>query len=711
MEHSHSWHSLGRSLCTGVAWGASSWAAYATVEAFLAAVAPRLLPEGYMRPLHNWQFTALVFAIWVATGVIVGAAVGLLEWWVRRRRLFGWRPPSSFLPSCAALSVTAALAVHWSRPYARGELGLAALALCGLVAILQFGGVVSDAWARRTAFLANAWTASAVVLGSLWVAWTFLWGSRELGAWLATTGVLVIVGLLSWLAVRAWRRVAPVRAPLGQVLLAGAAALGVLGVAIYPPASASLENLEAGPASSAARRPNVVLVVWDTVRADHLSVYGYERDTTPFLREFARGATLYRRAWSTGDMTLTSHASLFTGLYGNTHGAHLADPTQIPGGDFGSPLGGDHVTLAEVLGSAGYRTAGLVANHVYLSEAYGLHQGFRDYEISAPFWGRQQPFFLRQPLRTTLVRWLRPQSGAREFSDAREVNRRAFAILDHLARRQPFFVFLNYMDAHGPYTPPAPFDRMFDSSSGDSGPDLAEKILEVLAFERPLKVNERAHFVARYDGSIAFLDAEFRRLVEKLRRLGLYDNTLIVLTSDHGEAFGRRHHLTHGLAVYENQVRVPLLIKYSGQRAGAAVGQPASLADVFPTVLTAVGVPAPRPVEGVALQQLEKAGLRTLYAESFPNAAVLQQHPRFRRVERAAIRWPYKLIVDSRGKRELYNLESDPAETRNLYSQEPAVAVWLLSELERRFGGVRRGPARHSDPEMLRRLKSLGYAQ
>lgn len=711
MENPHSSHSLGRSLCIGVACGASGWAAYASVEAFLAGVAPRLLPEGYMRPLHNWQFAAVIFAIWVLGGALLGAAMGLLEWWMRRRRPFGLKLPPSFLPSCTALSVTAVLTIHLSRPYARGEVGTAALALCGLVAILQFGGVVSDAWARRTAFLANSWAASAIVLGSLWVAWTFFWGSGELARWLVAGGAAVIVGSASWLMWRALRRVAPVRSPLGHAPLAGAAALSVLGAAIYPPATASLGNLGAAAAPSAVQRPNVVLVVWDTVRADHLSVYGYERDTTPFLREFARGATLYRRAWSTGDMTLISHASLFTGLYGTTHGAHPADPDQNPEGDFGSPLAGDRVTLAEVLGSTGYRTAGLVANHVYLSEAYGLHQGFRYYEVSAPFWGRQRPFFLRQPLRTTLVRWFKPEGGGREFSDAAGINRRAFAILDRMARAQPFFLFVNYMDAHGPYTPPAPFDRMFDSSSGGSGPDLTEKTEEVLALERSLTVEERAYFVARYDGSIAYLDSEFRRLVGKLRGLGLYHNTLIVLTSDHGEAFGRRHHLTHGMSVYENQARVPLLIKYPGQRAAVTVGQPASLVDVFPTVLEASGVRAPRPVEGVALRNLERAGTRVLYAESFPKASLLQLHPRFRRVERAAIRWPYKLIVDSRGKRELYNLESNPAETRNLYSQEPAVAASLLGELERRFAGTRRRPAGRSDPEMLRRLKSLGYAQ
>ncbi|MDW8356227.1 MAG: sulfatase-like hydrolase/transferase, partial [Bryobacterales bacterium] len=368
------------------------------MEAFLAGVAPRLLPEGYMRPLHNWQFAVFAFAIWVIGGALLGGVLGLLAWLLRRRPPFGLAIRPGFLPSCAALSVTAALAVHLSRPHARGELGVSALALCGLVAVVQLGGAVSETWARRTAVLANPWAASATILGSLWVAGTFLWQSGELARWLGAGGVLAAVGLLSWLTLSGLRRITSAPSLVGHALLTCAASLVVLGAATYPPTRASLRNLDTGPFAAGVERPNVVLVVWDTVRADHLSLYGYERDTTPFLREFARGATVYRRAWSTGDMTLTSHASMFTGLYGSTHGAHLADPSERPEGDFGSPLADHHATLAEVLSAAGYFTAGLVANHIYLSEAYGLHQGFRFYEVSAPFWGKPQPFLLRQPL-------------------------------------------------------------------------------------------------------------------------------------------------------------------------------------------------------------------------------------------------------------------------------------------------------------------------
>ncbi len=703
--------SVSQNLRRGAACGALCWAAYASVEAFLASLAPRLLPAGYMRPLENSRFTLFVFAIFLLAGAASGAALGLLEWLLRRRRPFGFSPPASFLPSCAALSITVALTIHLSRPHVRGELGLAALALAIVLAALQLGGVLSERWARRAAFIANPWAASLILLGALWVTWTFLWEARELSRWLVAAGALVTVALASW-ALRALARRLATLLPLRPGLLAAVAALAVIGAAVYPPPTRSLRNLNATPAAGSAKRPNVLLVVLDTVRADHLSVYGYDRDTTPFLREFARGATLYRRAYATGAMTLTCHASLFTGLYGSTHGAHLADPAQDPDGDFGAPLADSHVTLAEVLSEAGYLTAAVVANHAYLSEGFNLNQGFRYYEVSAPFWGRQKPFFLRQPVRTRLAQWLAPEEMTRDFSAAGDINRRAQAILERVTRPgRPFFLFLNYMDAHQPNTPPAPFIHMFAGRSEESFVDFADKAIEVTALRRPLSPSERAQLISRYDASLAYLDSCLRGLIEELRRLGQYDNTLIILTSDHGEAFGRRNHLFHVMSVYNNQIRIPLLIKYPGQRQGIIVEQPASLVDIFPTVLDTAGLPLPAPVEGVSLRRPEAAAPRTLLAESYPNAFLVQLHPRFRRVERAAIRWPYKLVADTRGKRELYDLESDPAETRNLYAAHPAIAASLLAELERRAAAKRQAPARRRDAETLRRLRSLGYTQ
>ncbi|HXG32777.1 MAG TPA: sulfatase-like hydrolase/transferase [Bryobacteraceae bacterium] len=706
-------HSLAGCIGSGAVWGALAWAAYACVEAFFAELAPRLLPEGYMRPASNAEFTAFVFAVYLAAGAASGAVLGLAAWLLARWQPFGFRPTRSFLPSCAALSVTAALTLHLSRPFTRDGVGAAALLLSVVFFILQASSALSDRWAQRMAFLANPWGSSAAVLGCLWVTWMFFGQSDPWlrnGVAAACFLAVALVSLAWWIL---WRRLKVVasRNPAAEVVLTTLVAGAVLSATFLPPASARLDNLSPGGTASATKRPNVVIVVWDTVRADHLSVYGYTRDTTPFLREFAGQATLYQRAWSTGAMTLTSHASMFTGLYGFTHGARPADPAEHPKGDYGAPLADRHSTLAEVLSGAGYATAAVVANHAYLSEAYNLHQGFAYYEVPTPFWAKHRPFFLRQPLRTTLVRSFAPWEAFRESSPAGEINQTALDLLGRFARaRRPFFLFLNYLDAHDLILPPSPFDTLFPASTS-LGMDAAALWSDVVGLRRPLTPAERADLIAYYDAAIAYLDSALRDLVKRLRELGLYDDTMIIVTSDHGQAFGSRGHLFHIMSVYNNQTRIPLLIKYPGQRQGAAVEQPASLVDIFPTVLDTAGLPLPAPVEGLSLRRPEAAAPRTLLAESYPNAFLVQLHPRFRRVERAAIRWPYKLIADTRGKRELYDLESDPAETRNLYAAHPTIAASLLAELERRVASRQRAPARPPDPETLRRLRSLGYTQ
>ncbi len=706
-------HSLAGWIGAGAVWGALAWAAYACVEALFAELAPRLLPRGYMRPSSNAEFTALVFAVYLLAGAISGVALGLVAWLLARRQPFGFRPPQSFLRSCAALSVTAALTLHLSRPFTRDGLGAAALLLLAVFFILQTASALSDRWAQRTAFLANPWSSSAAVLGCLWVTWMFFGRSDPWARNAVAAAGFLTVALVSSAWCTLWRRLNVVtsRNPAAQVVLTVLVAGVVLTAAFLPPASARLANLSPGRPASATKRPNVVILVWDTVRADHLSAYGYDRDTTPFLREFARGATLYRHAYATGAMTLTSHASLFTGVYGFTHGAHPADPAQDPKGDYGASLADRHLTLAEVLSQAGYATAAVVANYAYLSEAYNLHQGFAYYEVPTPFWGKHRPFFLRQPLRTTLVRTFAPREASRESSPAGEINQKALDLLNHFARiRRPFFLFINYLDAHDLILPPPPFDTRFPASTR-FGMDAPALWSDVAGLRRPLTAAERADLIAYYDAAIAYVDSALRDLVKRLRELGLYDDTIIIVTSDHGQAFGSRGHLFHIMSVYNNQIRIPLLIKYPGQRQGIIVEQPASLVDIFPTVLDTAGLPLPAPVEGVSLRRPEAAAPRTLLAESYPNAFLVQLHPRFRRVERAAIRWPYKLIADTRGKRELYHLESDPAETRNLYAAHPAIAASLLAELERRAAAKRQAPARSPDAETLRRLRSLGYTQ
>jgi arylsulfatase A-like enzyme len=240
----------------------------------------------------------------------------------------------------------------------------------------------------------------------------------------------------------------------------GVAGLLVVACACGAGFSAKMPALPKRDQAKTGQRPNVVLIVMDTVRADHTSVYGYDRDTTPFLRELAKEATLYTRAFAVSDFTLPTHASMFTGLYPRTHGAYYAPPN-YPNG---LPLSQRFTTMAEVLQANGYRAAGIVANAGYLSTSMGFSQGFELFDsrlperVAAP---SRSPY-LRRRVHELLDRFVSTADFEPTTRRAQEINHEAETFLNQVDG--PFFLFLNYMDAHNPYAPPPPFDRQYPCS-------------------------------------------------------------------------------------------------------------------------------------------------------------------------------------------------------------------------------------------------------
>ena len=307
------------------------------------------------------------------------------------------------------------------------------------------------------------------------------------------------------------------------------------------PSRADLADLP-GPASPAA--PNLVLVVLDTVRADHLAPYGYARVTTPHLDAFARDeATRFTQARSSSSWTLPSHASLFTGLLPSEHGA--AYP-----GETAHPLRGEVVTLAERLRAAGYETAAVVANTLFIVPRLGMDQGFGHFDD-------RRGSFVGDYLALPQLAGLRLAVGHTPYRSAREITEAALQWLDarspsegRLAAR-PFFLMLNYMDAHRPYLPPSPFDKAFS----DEVPEYA------------LKPERKLHLLL-YDRELMHLDSQLARLLERLRERGLFENTVVVVTADHGEAFGEHGRYGHSGTLFEELVHVPLYVKPAGAASG-----------------------------------------------------------------------------------------------------------------------------------------------
>jgi arylsulfatase A-like enzyme len=508
---------------------------------------------------------------------------------------------------------------------------------------------------------------------------------------------LAVVALGALVAGAAWRRRsprggAPARAGRRTVLRYAVAWAALAGAAsMLVPAPRSMSTVRASRKASR-DAPNVVMVTLDTVRADHLGLHGYGRRTTPHLDALAAESTVYLAAQAAGDMTLTSHASLFTGRHAFAHRAR--PPAQ--------PLPADAATLAEVLASHGYRTAAVVANTVYLREALGLAQGFLYYDQRIPARlaggtprGHLSDLVGRVVERVSPPAWLRPH-----YRQAAEITEEALRVIGSLEREgAPFLLFLNYMDAHTPYLPPPPYDALFPGKDPRWRWD-SHRRFKRRAAAGPVQLPGpvRAHLESQYDGGIAYADAALGRVLARLRELDLYEDSMIVVTSDHGEAFGEHGLFEHGVSVHENQVHVPLIVKFPGSREARRVEERVSAIDVMPTVLEVVGA---RPLPSVQGRSLKGAERGAALSESF--AA--------RGASRALTTADgLKLIERDDGSRHLFDLAADPHECVDLWGRERARGMQLSADLRRlvRFGAAA-DAARPPDAGLLEELRALGY--
>lgn len=455
-------------------------------------------------------------------------------------------------------------------------------------------------------------------------------------------------------------------------------------------------------------RPTVVLVTLDTVRADHLSLYGYARQTTPNLTEFAAGALVYQHAIAASDWTLASHASIFTGMYPERHHAHRS-----PDAPAGRPLQSTAVTLAAILRDAGYVTLAVGANHAYLDEAFGLGNGFQYYDVRPPtvFLANPPIVCARQLIHRVLRRFLTRRKLDVIFRDATQITAAAVAAVDRKRNGRPMFLFVNYMDAHDPYLPPPPYDRIYEGHE----PSVSQVTLdtltrEVLSGQREIADWERRSLISQYDGAITYIDSQLGVLFARLRERGLYESSLIIVTSDHGEAFGERHLIGHNVSVYQNQVAIPLVIKYPASKNAEVRTDAVSQTDIMPTVLGVLGYRVPLGVQGRNL----KAGTVTqvVFSESYPRPELAQFNSSHQGVQRAVISWPFKLVASTNGRRELFDLATDPDETTDRSADNQGMAKALEEALgQLQLDGSHQDPFKKIDPETLNRLRSLGYVR
>jgi arylsulfatase A-like enzyme len=705
-------------LYFGALQGALAWTSYAIIECWFVTIVPFIFPHGPFPKLYHWGFTLILFLIYALVGMMLGGLIGrIAQFFIERRLSLARVGAHVFLSFLATSSIVVLYFINLVTRFKMGpsSVALSVLSLV-LLAILVMSTFGAKAWNKKLGFLNQPATVSAILLGesSIFLIPLGNHGSRIIKAG-ASLLYLVGVVLISYTVDR-YLKINEVRRPnisgpvsrrRGMVVLTTVSFITIaLSAGINRPRGPIPSGVTRSP--SKAGSPNIVLVVMDTVRADHLSIYGYERDTTPNIKNLASEATLYPRAISSSDLTLSTHASLFTGMYPRRHGAYMKPP-EYP---YGRPLSKDFDTLAEVLSREGYSTFAVVSNYHAMAPEFGVAQGFQYYNC------RQTTRFLEQGPITffraevyLLLKELCPRVASDKlYRNAEEINADVFKLLDNsLKAQRPFFLFINYMDAHVPYLPPRPFDTLYPGKINSfTSKDENEIEADVMKLKRDITDRARRHFISQYDGAIAYLDLQISKLVERLKLHDLYDKSLIIITSDHGESFGEKNFTCHGNSVYQNQVHVPLVIKYPGQVQGKTVNQLVNSVDIMPTILDKLGLKVPDGTQGQSLLGSASTQDRIVLAVSYPDAGLLQWHPRFHRIQRALFFGNLKLIVSTNGEVELYDLMEDPNEERNLYGQEPESRK-LKKMLDQWLRDVEEAPNPRVGKETAERLKSLGY--
>jgi arylsulfatase A-like enzyme len=431
-------------------------------------------------------------------------------------------------------------------------------------------------------------------------------------------------------------------------------------------------------------RPDILLVTIDTLRADHCSAYGYGRPTTPRLDALAARGVRFQSAYAPMATTSPAHATLFSGMLPLWHGLTKNGQVLEPG----------QRLLAGALRGAGYRTSAVVSSFV-LDRRFGLAAGFDDYDdrfsgsnpsMKAGAWEGHKvetPFDRRgDETRARAAAWLRAQGYLQR---------------ERPPGQAPFFLWVHFFDPHSPYDPPPAHRDRFPPRSGE-------------------KLDRE---IAAYDAEIHFADEALGGLLDELAAAGTLERTLTVVTADHGEGLMQHGHMEHGLQIYEEAVRVPLVVHWPARLGRPRVVEgPVLLADLAPTLAEVAGLSWPEhPGQGRSLAAILHGRAAPdvrrevlLQRRRYDGPLATGEQPRGAKFALRAGRWKY-IEAQEEGTFELYDVVDDPGERRNLLPSWPAQAAGLPIRLAAR---VRAAPTRAAGPvtdEDAARLRSLGYVQ
>ena len=424
------------------------------------------------------------------------------------------------------------------------------------------------------------------------------------------------------------------------------------------------------------KKPNLIIISIDTLRADHIGCYGYQRPTSPAIDKFASEALLFEDVMSTSPWTLPAHGSLLTGLYPNRHGLKSYDNT-MPGGIR---------MLADILKESGYATAAVVNSHC-LSTRYGFNQGFDAYAYL------KEVVFQRGPSKVG-------EEGIKRLRSRPD---------------RPFFLFLHYFDVHSDYSSlpyyEQQFVRPYNGIANGSSRQLSAHCIGEITFDQAAA----DHLIDLYDAGIRQMDDGIDALLKSLKSQKLLDDSILIITSDHGEEFLEHGGVLHSQTQYQELLHIPLIIKGPGIPKSKRIKSVVSLVDVVPTVLSLLGIAEPESLDGVdlcPLWQEREPQFPSRYL--FAGASKLtgpDQRSKYHDTKRAVRHPRYKLHYDRLTKQaQLYDLQYDQKEKTNVASSHGPLVSSMLSQLKIYTNVNEVGvPLEPLSPEELQTLKSLGY--
>lgn len=443
------------------------------------------------------------------------------------------------------------------------------------------------------------------------------------------------------------------------------------------------------PPNIPATLPNVLLVTLDTLRADYLNCYGNQVVQTPVLDSLADDGILFESAFAQAPYTTPSHCSIMTSTYMSQHGAFHGSAMKV-----GWP------TIADVLKACGYQTSAFVSSRMVRSGNSRLNQGFDYYEDSlSPY----TSFFRYDECQYLLLINIISQLQRHQIR-GRIVNARALKWLNK-KRKGPFFCWLHYFDPHTPYNAPEPYKDMY---AGRVDPSLPK------VFDR-----------TRYAGEVTYTDMLLGKIFHALKEKNLYDDMLIIVTSDHGEAFGEKHgkitEVGHGRYLYDTTQHVPLIIKLPKQKTSSKrLAHVVQLIDIAPTIMDQVGIPNPTSFLGNSLLALvnetAEYPFTETYAQTIPPTSLIYLQKNLQKLKNTQLRSirtdQFKFINNASGVRpQLYDIISDPLETINLAADRPESAVKYKQKIRNELGDFIKTKINPYNSDVIEQLKSLGYVE